>query len=645
MSLEDCYNRFDPAKKYTKTLFLAGRIMQSAEANEIQEYANYALKNIGDAIFKDGDVIRGCTCVIDNQTGAVTVEAGKIYLNGTVRDVHQGNFEIPTEGSVKIGVYFKEITVTELDDPGLRDPAVGTRGFNEPGAGRLKYQLVWGFVADGVAGANSELGEFYTVYSVESGVLVQKALAPQMDSVSTALARYDNESNGSYLVRGMGVTCLSSSAAEQVFTINDGKAHVNGYEIELAHSLRVRFDNEIDLQTVNSDYYLFEGDFENKMTVHLNYTPLASVISVDATVQKTANITHGSYNGALDPLPATSIVDIIQVRQGQTVYVKNTDYKLTAGQVDWSLSGAEPAPGSSYEVTYRHMTKLTPTNITDTGFVISGAVDGTSVLVTYTWKMPRYDLITIDSEGIVRRVKGLAHQWAPAVPKAPTGQLVLAEIYQNWRTNEKPKVTNNAIRVVQMADIEVLKNMILDLFYSVAQDRLKNDANASDPSTKRGIFVDPFFDDDMRDQGIEQTGAIVNQCLVLPVRAEVHDLAKDQKVYMLPYVLEPVISQELQTGSMKVNPYMAFDPIPADVNVTLSIDHWTEIETQWLSAITQYVSRGYSNSVNSLVSSTSKNAEFMRQLTQRIRIEGLKPGEVINEIRFDGITIEIREVQ
>jgi hypothetical protein len=644
MSLQDYYNRFDPAKKYTKTLFLAGRIMQSAEANEIQEYANYALKNIGDAIFKDGDVIRGCTCVIDNQTGAVTVEAGKIYLNGVVRDIHQGNFEIPTEGSVKIGVYFKEITVTELDDPGLRDPAVGTRGFNEPGAGRLKYQLVWGFVADGVAGANNELGEFYTVYSAESGVLVQKALAPQMDSVSTALARYDNESNGSYLVRGMGVTCLSASETEQVFTINDGKAHVNGYEIELAHSLRVRFDNEIDLQTVNSDYYLFEGDFENKMTVHLNYTPLASVISVDATVQKTANITHGSYNGALDPLPATSIVDIIQVRQGQTVYVKNTDYKLTAGQVDWSLSGAEPAPGSSYEVTYRHMTKLTPTNITDTGFVISGAVDGTSVLVTYTWKMPRYDLVTIDSEGIVRRVKGLAHQWAPAVPKAPTGQLVLAEIYQNWKTNEKPKVTNNAIRVVQMADIEVLKNMILDLFYSVAQDRLKNDANASDPSTKKRIFVDPFFDDDMRDQGIEQTGAIVDQCLMLPVRAEVHDLAKDQKVYMLPSVLEPIISQELQTGSMKVNPYMAFDPIPADVNVTLNVDHWTEVETQWLSAITQYVSRGYSSSVNSLVSSTSKNAEFMRQLTQRIRIEGLKPGEVIQNIKFDGISVPLNPI-
>jgi hypothetical protein len=645
MQLQDYYNRFDPAKKYTKTLFLAGRIMQSAEGNEIQEYANYALKNIGDAIFKDGDVVKGCTCVIDNQSGAVTVEAGKVYLNGAVRDVHQGNFNIPVDVSVKIGVYFKEKTITSLEDPELKDPAVGTRGFNEPGAARLQYQLAWGFVADGVAGQNPELGEFFTIYSVENGVLVQKALAPQMDSVSTALARYDNESNGSYLVRGMNVTCLSASDTEQLFSINEGKAHVNGYEIELNHSLRTRFDNETDLQTVNSDPYLFEGDFENKMTIHLNYAPLAEVISVDATVQKTANITHGSYSGALDPLPATSIVDIVQVKQGGTVYVKNTDYKLTAGQVDWSPSGAEPAPGSSYEVTYRHMTKLTPTNVSDTGFVIQGAVDGTTVLVTYSWKMLRYDLITIDAEGIIRRIKGLAHQWSPSVPKAPTSQLVLAQIFQNWATDEKPNVANNAIRVVQMADIENLRSVVSDLFFLVSQLQLKNDANASDPSTKKGIFVDPFFDDDMRDQGIEQTGAIVDQCLVLPVRAEVHDLAKDQKVYMLPYVLEPIISQELQTGSMKVNPYMAFDPIPADVAVTLNVDHWTEIETQWLSAITQYVSRGYSYSTNSLVSSTSRNAEFMRQLTQRIRIEGLKPGEVISEIKFDGIAIEIRGIE
>jgi hypothetical protein len=134
--------------------------------------------------------------------------------------VHQGVFEIPTEGSMKIGVYFKEVTVTAPENSNLQDPMVGTRNCNEPGAGRLQYRRSRGFVADGVAGPDDESGEFYIVYSAESGVPVQKALSPQTDSVNTALAGYDNESNGSYLVRGMDVTCLSSSGTEQIFTVN-----------------------------------------------------------------------------------------------------------------------------------------------------------------------------------------------------------------------------------------------------------------------------------------------------------------------------------------------------------------------------------------------------------------------------------------
>ncbi len=647
-NLQDYYNRFDSSKKYTKSLFLSGKGLQSAELNEIQEYASHAMKNFGNAIFKDGDVVRGCTCVIDTLSGVTTVESGQIYLNGCVRDVNQGNFTIPVNVSVRVGVYFKEKTITELEDPTLRDPAVGTRNYQESGSARLQYQLVWGFQADGITLATTDFGEFYTIYNVEHGVLVQKALAPQMDSVSAALARYDNESNGSYVVRGMNVTCLNFSEAAQTFTINEGKAHVEGYEIELAHSLRVRFDNEIDTQLIQSDPYVFEPNAMGVMTISLNYAPLNTVTSIDITAQKVTTITHGSYSGSLDPIPATSVLEIMQVKQGNTIYVKNTDYKLTSGQVDWSLSGAEPAPGSSYELTYRHRTKAIPTNITDSGFDVSGAVDGSIVLVDYTWKMSRYDLITIDSDGIVRRVKGLAHPWTPAIPKAPKGQLALAYIYQSWSSDTKPAVTNNAIRVVQMADIEGIRNMLLDLYYLMAQERLKNDANASDPSSKKGIFVDPFFDDDMRDQGIAQTGAIVDGCLTLPIRAEVHDLAKDQKVYMLPYELEAVVNQELQTGSMKVNPYMAFDPIPADLHVTLNIDHWTEVETQWLSPVTQKIypstrSRRIGSdsisSVDTVVSTSNKNAEFMRQLTQSFKVEGLKPGEEIASIEFDDVEI------
>lgn len=75
MTLNSYYNRFNPDKEYEKSLFLAGRGLQSAELNEIQDYALSRLKGIGDAIFRDGDVITGANCIIDGEK--VTLEAGK----------------------------------------------------------------------------------------------------------------------------------------------------------------------------------------------------------------------------------------------------------------------------------------------------------------------------------------------------------------------------------------------------------------------------------------------------------------------------------------------------------------------------------------------------------------------------------------
>ncbi|WMT84117.1 DUF4815 domain-containing protein [Wolbachia endosymbiont of Listronotus oregonensis] len=44
MTLNSYYNRFNPDKEYEKSLFLAGRGLQSAELNETQEYALLSLK-------------------------------------------------------------------------------------------------------------------------------------------------------------------------------------------------------------------------------------------------------------------------------------------------------------------------------------------------------------------------------------------------------------------------------------------------------------------------------------------------------------------------------------------------------------------------------------------------------------------------
>lgn len=668
MTLKNYYNRFEPSKNYDKSLFLSGRGLQSAELNEIQEYALYKIKGIGDAIFRDGDVIQGATCIVDPDTGHTTIEAGGVYLRGSVRIVSNSEFTIPIDTVVRIGVWYQETTVTELEDPGLRDPAVGTRNYQEPGAARTKIALNWDYQAEGVT-ATQEGAEFYPIYAVDNGVLIQTAPPPQLDAVNSALARYDRESNGSYVVNGLKVRFLTNDNGEQVFVIDDGKAHVDGYEIELPHSLRSRFDIDPDLQAVESEPHTFQADENGEMIIGLNNRPLAEVSDVDITVEKTITMTHGSFTGAADPIPDDAVLSIIQVRQGATVYSNGEDYRLQLGAVDWSLSGAEPAPGSTYEITYQARERITPTDITETGFTITGAVEGSLVLVDYVWSMPRFDLITIDRQGTVRRIKGIAHPWRPSIPRPPSGQLALAYIEQNWFQDAKPLVMNNAIHAIPMSDIERMRAAINDLYDLLAQEKLRNDANAQEPSAKKGVFVDPFFDDDMRDQGLEQTAAIVDQELTLPIAAEVADIGKASSAWTLPYELETILEQPLQTMDMKINPYQAFDPIPAKTEIILNVDRWTEVETSWSSPVTRrfsifsspitrqvvsgwgWASRTQSTTTrnvllrtqvdesNELLNSNTREASFMRPITQRFTVRGFAPGETLRMV-FDGIDIE-----
>mgnify|MGYP002989226496 CR=1 FL=1 len=112
-------------------------------------------------------------------------------------------------------------------------------------------------------------------------------------------------------------------------------------------------------------------------------------------------------------------------------------------------------------------------------------------------------------------------------------------------------------------DMYAINRRIDAVQQEVARQRLEADVFTRESGARAGIFVDPLLNDDMRDQGLSQTAAVVNGVLTLPIEATATALPNDVAAPTAnPWTPSPLLAQPLRTGSMKVNPYMAFDPLP-----------------------------------------------------------------------------------
>lgn len=640
--IDNYYNRHDPAKGYEKHLVRAGYGVQSAEINEIQEAQMARLKGVADALFRDGDLVRDCQAVVDQDTGAVEMEGGALYLRGAVRGVAPASFVIPIDRTVTIGVRLVERVVTEVQDPSLRDPAVGTRNYDEAGAGRLQVVTSWGWDGDGGE------GDFFAVYTVENGILLSKEPPPQLDSVTNAIAKYDRDSaGGNYVISGIDLAAEYNREDEVVTVlVGEGRARVNGYPIEIPRSIRLIYPSDKDVQQIIAEPKNFVPGGDGKMRVNLDNGPLLEVQSVRITAEKTATLTHGAFTGAKDPLPDNSVLAIVEVKQGGTTYVANTDYKLTSNQVDWSPGGNEPAPGSTYTVKYQYITTIVPIEDQDDyGFTIGGAVSGSLFTVDYTFALRRHDVLVLDPDGRVTRLKGVASQYSPAVPGVPESNLRIATLEHNWYGD--PRVVRDPVVMMPMDELQGMRSLVFDLFDLVAQERLRNDIALTDPTAKRGLFVDPFNNDNLRDGGISQNLAVIDGELMLPIAASVNSVGVSIVTpQLLPYTLETLIEQPYRTSSMKVNPYMAFDPIPATLELSPGVDFWTENHVVWTSEETRRFVQGWGNRSTittstgvEVVGVTEQVAAFLRPISVTFKIRGFGVGEILSSLTFDGIPV------
>lgn len=626
-------DRFADRPNIERVYFGEGDLSQGADVNEAFSIEAARRKEIGDLVARDGDRLDGADVIVDVDAQTVTVTAGQLYIDGARRNIPASTLTgVPMTGDVKIGVRATTTIVTAEDDAiylGLVEAA--EESYGEPGGVRTVVSFAWAFDSDGGA------GDFYPYLTLRDGVIISQDAPPTLSGVQQQIAAYDYDAHENYVVRGCTVQALGLSAGKQVFSIGEGTANILGFKRIRPTSSRFSETETPDTGTIDAEPHTFDDGGTGTAVITVRRAPISSVTSAIVTKERTVTLTKG-VTDSVDALPDDSVTSIVSVVQGATTYTAGVDYQRTGDAVDWSLGGTEPASSSSYDVTYRYLDAVTPT-FNDRTITLTGGVTGEPVFVGYTNKLPRVDRLCLDKDGNVVYLKGLSAPTQPQPPQVPKTLLSLATITNDWFGT--PTVVNDAVRAYPFSQIDRMYNNVLDLFNAVSLQKQQMDINARMPAGTTGIFSDPLLNDNYRDAGESQNGAVFNGSFQIPIVPTFREIDAGGTL-TLPYSDVLTIGQELVSGCVKINPYQSFAPMPAILQITPAQDFWTEQSTVWLSAQTQVFGSGNSERVtNTQVMTNVRTAplRFLRQISVAFTIRQFGPGETLAALTFDGVDV------
>lgn len=636
--LPAAYDRADADAARARLVWSEGVFIQGADLNEAQTLAERRAQRLGNLVAKDGDRAEGASIVINIDEERATLSAGRIYVAGDVRAVPAAVINsFPLTGEVLVGVRLQSETVTSDDDATLLGLHPGTEAEGEPGAARVRETLVWALPTD------AQAGQFFAVYQVRDGVVVDQAPPPALSGIQQQIAVYDFDALGNYGVAdGCLVTPLGKIGADQVFSISAGTANIRGFKRIREAAIRHSEPEEPDLETITAEPITMTGVTGGDHVLTVARAPISGVIAAVIVKRITQTVTRGGVPNGSDALTYSSVVAVESVTQGATTYVATTDYVLSAGSISWAPGGAEPAAATTYTVTYLYNDSVTPTAVTDTTLTVNGGVNGQLAQITYTSKVPRIDILGLDVTGRPVYVKGIAAREGALAPLPPSNILKLAEVVNTWIG--APVVTNNGTRNYTFDDQRRLFNRLIDVLDQFDRERLRSQITESEPVSKRGIFTDNFTDDFFRDPGASQTAAIDRGSLSLAV-----DNVLMQRVgtaiETLAYTEEVVLSQPLRTSGMLINPYDNFTPFPAGMTLEPAVDFWTEVATAWTSDVTREFQAAPNTppgttTINEVTELRRTVAPSLRQIAVGVTIEGFGAGENLLTLTMDGVNVK-----
>ncbi|RWX72593.1 DUF4815 domain-containing protein, partial [Mesorhizobium sp. M2A.F.Ca.ET.039.01.1.1] len=644
--LAGTYDRTPQFPAWDAVLTREGKIGQAAEMFEAQQLLQKKVRSIGNLVARDGDRVEGADIIIDAEAATVTLTAGRLYVNGRVLDAPAAVLSaVPMIGTVHIGVRVIEDYVTELEEPALLGLMPGSLSEGEGGAARIVLSLAWGFSGDG------NDAPIYAVYLLKDGVAIDQTPPPNLTGVAALIGIYDYDSNGNYIVSGCTVSALGKDGSDQVFSISAGVANIKGWKRTRYAALRHREPETFDLFRIPTEVHTFGA---NPTIVTLNHGPIATIREVLVEKEVTETVVRGGTPNGSDALVNTGVTSILEVKQGATTYNTPADWTKVGDLVSWSAGGAEPATGSSYTVKYRYLGIVSATDITATSITVAGGVNGGQIQVDYDFKLPRVDVLGLDSDGNSVYLKGVSSRTNALPPKVPDDILPLALIENVW--TDTPVVTNIGVRAYTMAKIDRMYNSLVDALDLIALERLQRDIDSREPISKNGVFVDPFTSDRYRDEGEPQTAAVFGGLLRLAIDPTFHAINLPG-VTLLDWTEEVAVEQPFATSCSKINPYQNFEPLPASMTINPPVDYWTESATEWASdsaaalssPVVVTTSRSTSGRTTTTTTTTQRETvesstreetlAYLRQIVLNFSIKGFFAGEHLSSLEFDGIDV------
>jgi hypothetical protein len=698
LSEPDYHVRSHATDRYQQVLFQAGQPLQSAELNDMQQQAIVQTRTLANTLYQNGFVPQGRERVIsiqpyqaDAAETEVQLAACSVYVDGYFYHMRAQTLPLAVNKDTTLGVYLSFAVVDSQADATLTDPAQGRANAGQVGAKRLAATCQWGFddalSSDGNPDESEPVsGKFYAVQRIVNAQIVNSDVDAVEQWVQSQMIDHRRDLwGGHYILAGFEVSSvLQAPPAESKadapfpmgFHIGKGKAHVQGFEVvvpegkELTHgryTLPVDHQHEAcslkeetKLQLLHQPVYEVKKVQVKQTKVHLS----AQFINVDTQV----NISNASEE----------VAEVLRVFVGDTTFKRNLDYKVLNQKLEWLPTFNQLSNNTTFAIEYSHWVTVEDScyelqksatapnvqyiNITDSTLLKQS---NATYRVDYQSYSLRYHQLALSPAGDFRFFDSQTDSLA-SLPEVPADHLVLAQFES---TNQVQNLRKLALHSLSMHTMHTMLQRIEHLYQLVAEERLARQAETSDGS-EYGIFTDSFYHDQQRDghaetQFIQQLqtdpeGAAIGMASVhdgvlsLPETFQPKqfidiDLQPNAHgAYMLPLVhdhdgYEVVCEQTQATSSMKINPYRAFQPMPAEVKLKPVVDHWREVRTQHLATreVVNDTRRSWQRRSTTTVSThternkTTQKMHYMRPRTVAFTLKGFAPGEDI-KVTMDG---------